>query len=278
MRWSGIVAIVAAGIVMDVFVVGGKIHRSGGSAILGAITTMNCMQPDPQIDVHRRRSRAFLSTEGHMSTIAKTHIVFVTEIISTVMETAIFAYLGMFLLNARYHWNFVLSSVAIFSCLGSRAIMIPVFSSIANWLEKIRRVSRKYQYKGTESNTTSSNEMERSLTIDKKMQLVLAFAGLRGAVSFALVENIPIYDSASGHGTRLKPELKSMTSACIVFTVFILGGSTFYLLEKLGIIGDKQDKQEQDENQMQSLIKRKVSDQENTGPCNEYIGERNAVN
>merc|ERR1712157_448654 len=67
------------------------------------------------------------------------------------------------------------------------------------------------------------------------MQLVLWFAGLRGAMSFALVEHIPQYDGVSGEGTRLKSELKAMTSSCIIFTVFILGGGTFYMMEVLGL-------------------------------------------
>jgi NhaP-type Na+/H+ or K+/H+ antiporter len=67
------------------------------------------------------------------------------------------------------------------------------------------------------------------------MQLALWFAGLRGAMSFALVEHIPLYDAETGEGTRLKPELKAMTSASIMFTVFILGGTTFYIMEYLGV-------------------------------------------
>jgi hypothetical protein len=39
----------------------------------------------------------------------------------------------------------------------------------------------------------------------------------------------------SGEGTRLKPELKAMTSATILFTVFILGGYTYYVMEHLGL-------------------------------------------
>ena len=58
---------------------------------------------------------------------------------------------------------------------------------------------------------------------------ILWFAGLRGAMSFALVEHIPLYDFVSGEGTRFKPELKAMTSASIMFTVFVLGGYTYYV-------------------------------------------------
>jgi NhaP-type Na+/H+ or K+/H+ antiporter len=67
------------------------------------------------------------------------------------------------------------------------------------------------------------------------MQVVLWFAGLRGAMSFALVEHVPLYDAVSGEGTPLKPELKAMTSASILFTVFILGGYTYYMMEQLGL-------------------------------------------
>jgi hypothetical protein len=71
--------------------------------------------------------------------------------------------------------------------------------------------------------------------IDRRMQVVLWFAGLRGAMSFALVEHVPLYDAVSGEGTPLKPELKAMTSASILFTVFILGGYTYYMMEYLGL-------------------------------------------
>lgn len=78
--------------------------------------------------------------------------------------------------------------------------------------------------------------------IDSRMQLVLWFAGLRGAMSFALVEHIPLYDPVTGLGSRLKPELKAMTSACIIFTVFVLGGYTYYMMERMGLAPSKESK------------------------------------
>lgn len=54
-------------------------------------------------------------------------------------------------------------------------------------------------------------------------------------MSFALVEHIPLYDEVSGEGTPLKAELKAMTSACIMFTVFVLGGRTYYMMDQLGL-------------------------------------------
>jgi hypothetical protein len=59
--------------------------------------------------------------------------------------------------------------------------------------------------------------------IDKKMQPVLWFAGLRGAMSFALVEYIRLHESVSGEGTRVKPKLRAMTSARIMFIVVCVG-------------------------------------------------------
>jgi NhaP-type Na+/H+ or K+/H+ antiporter len=70
---------------------------------------------------------------------------------------------------------------------------------------------------------------------DSKVRTVLVLAGLRGAVSLALVESLPIYDEMTGHGSQYKPELKAMTSAAIIFTVFIFGGTAYYVLRVLGI-------------------------------------------
>ena len=181
-----------------------------------------------------RRRRRIFNRHGHLSTEAKTHIGFVTEIVATGMETAIFAYLGYFLFSHRYHWNAIHIFIAIFACCASRAIMIPLLSYLANWITLVqhRRVACQCT---TISNSRRAANVPAGVVIDKNMQIALWFAGLRGAMSFALVEHIPLYDSFSGEGTRLKPELKAMSSACIMFTVFVLGGYTFYMMQSLGI-------------------------------------------
>jgi len=91
----------------------------------------------------------------------------------------------------------------------------------------------------------------------------LLFAGLRGAMSFALVETIPLYDAVSGKGTSVKPELKAMTSATILFTVFILGGSTSYLLEALGFQSKNEDNAEMVE-LTSSLVRKSDGNQRET--------------
>jgi len=177
-----------------------------------------------------------------MSAKAKNHIGFVTEINSTLMETAIFAYLGIFLLNKRYHWNVTIPVVAVVSCIASRSIMVVFSSALSNAITRIGSIGKKslqgscYSNRNvTPNDTNGSNNKTELVLVDARMQLVLIFAGLRGAMSFALVETVPMFDESTGEGSRYKPELKAMTSACIVFTVFILGGYTYYLLEHLGM-------------------------------------------
>ncbi len=227
-EWSGIVAVVAAGFVMDMYVVGTEklIDLPNDETDSG--------YGDGQGRSKNRRRRAIFSKEGLLSKEAKTHIAFVTEIIATMMETAIFAYLGLFLFNPRYHWNRNHIFIAISGCCISRAIMIPCLSSIANWItttQQSKPICTLHQL----DLTSNRSHQAAGVVIDSKMQLVLWFAGLRGAMSFALVENIPLYDGVTGEGTPFKSELKAMTSACIIFTVFFLGGGTFYTMEALGM-------------------------------------------
>lgn len=121
--------------------------------------------------------------------------------------------------------------------------MIPFLSLIANWVAKLQRASwsrRKGRLRvapssGGISSAASTTQSAPGVIIDAKMQMVLWVAGLRGAMSFALVENIPLYDTVTGEGSKVKPELKAMTSATIVFTVFVLGGYTYYLMDNLGM-------------------------------------------
>lgn len=137
---------------------------------------------------------------------------------------------GLFLFSYRYHWNPVHIVLAILACVVSRAIMIPTLSFLANWITKCQ-----YDRNQNRSISDLRGAVVTGVTIDAKMQMVLWVAGLRGAMSFALVENIPLYDAVTGEGSKVKAELKAMTSASIVFTVFCLGGYTSYLMEQLGI-------------------------------------------
>jgi NhaP-type Na+/H+ or K+/H+ antiporter len=275
LSWSGIVGIIAASIMMDMFVVGANTpeahvsldlapgearaasfaaHHEGSGGASSNINgnsserddNMNSI-PTPSRREHRNR---IFTRSGHLSAVARTHIGFVSEINSTLMETSIFAYLGLFLLSARYKWNLYLTFLAIVSCLVSRAIMIPVLSFFLNRFCGKNIASRRNNNNNNNNNgvpygdngngngdpsTPQRKSSHNNKVVDARMQIVMWFGGLRGAMSFALVENIPLYDASTGFGSRLKPELKAMTSASIIFSVFICGGSTFYLMQKLGM-------------------------------------------
>ena len=242
-EWSGIVAIVANGFVMDLYVIGQK-HQQHNNSISSSSNV------DDEIDLlvngtgsggvngsnsrsrqyKQQQCRSTFSYEGHLSAKADSHVHFVIEIFATLMETAIFAYLGLFLFSPRYHWSGYLTILSIFATVTGRVIMIPLFSYIANIFNRMS-TSRS---RSTTATVASSNNNSEGVHIDKRMQLVLIFAGLRGAMSFALVEHIPMFDTTTGQGSRLKPELKAMTSASVIFTVFVLGGATSYLMERLG--------------------------------------------
>jgi NhaP-type Na+/H+ or K+/H+ antiporter len=283
--WSGIVAVVAAGFIMDIYVVGTEVlletsndetylaHSNDFQNSNTSDSNKDALPSFPDIDSNnsnnhkerkrsRKRRRAIFSKEGLLSRGAKTHVVFVTEVISTMMETAIFAYLGLFLFSSRYHWNFYHVIIGITGCCLSRAIMIPSLSFVANWITRMQqsgsicRSQENHQPYYPDTHTNRQNTAA-GVIVDSKMQLVLWFAGLRGAMSFALVEHILLYDAVSGEGTRLKSELKAMTSACIMFTLFFLGGSTFYMIEALGLSPKSRKestKSEEEELEMMGLL------------------------
>jgi NhaP-type Na+/H+ or K+/H+ antiporter len=239
--WSGIVAAVAVGFVMDIAIVGQKCDEVLYD--VSESSDKSFSTPGKRGEIRERR-RIFDSPDGHLSDEARTHIHFVAEIVATAMETAIFAYLGLFLFSHRYHWNVWHTVVAILACCLSRAIMIPTMSFLANRVTRIQQrsgsVCTSQQQRAQRKLTASMNghnypPAPPGVVIDPKMQIVLWFSGLRGAMSFALVEHIPLYDSVSGEGTPLKPELKAMTSATILFTVFVLGGYTYYVMDRLGL-------------------------------------------
>lgn len=227
-EWSGIVAIVANGFVMDLYVVGQKQVQSNSSVddeidfLVNGSSTANINRTRQ----NRQVCRTFFNYEGHLSALADTHVHFVIEIFATLMETAIFAYLGLFLFSPRYHWNGYLTLISIFATVMGRVIMIPALSHVANILNRMN-------FSRNRPTCLPRSDME-GVNIDRRMQVVLVFAGLRGAMSYALVEHIPLFDTTTGQGSRLKPELKAMTSASIMFTVFVLGGATSYLMEKIG--------------------------------------------
>ena len=113
---------------------------------------------------------------------------------ATITETIVFVYMGMGVFTGGFqNWDLMLSIVALTSCLIGRAANIFPLSFIANLCR------------------------ERSNKITAKRQVVLWFAGLRGAIAFALSENMP--------GPHKDKYATATLTICIVTTVFC-GGVT----------------------------------------------------
>jgi len=258
-EWSGIVAIVANGFIMDLFVIGQK-HGVVSSGVEDEIDFLVNGGNNNRVG-HRRHQlcRGIFIYDGHLSPKADSHVHFVIEIFATLMETAIFAYLGLFLFSDRYHWSLYLTLISIFATVMGRILMIPLFCQVSNIINQKKGKGVRRHVSNASSLPTNSNSNGDGVHIDCRMQVVLVFAGLRGAMSFALVEHIPMFDTTSLTGSRLKPELKAMTSASVIFTVFVLGGATSYLMERLGYSLNKQQTQQDDELEMLMVHQEKRS-------------------
>ena len=196
-----------------------------------------------------------------LSREADEHVRFVAHILSSLSENAIFAYLGLFLFSSKYKWDAVLCSIGVTSCILSRAIMVICASWLIWYMHVFRQragchktalntcVEQTLDGGSDESDennckknaidplNTPISKSARALS-NYKVQVVLILAGLRGAVSLALVESIPIYNGVTGVGSKNKPLIKAMTSSSIIFTIFVLGGGAYYILKWLDISSD----------------------------------------
>jgi len=117
---------------------------------------------------------------------------------ATLTETIVYVYMGMGVFTGKFqNWDLSFSIVAFVACLIGRFFNIIPLSFLANFCR------------------------ERSTKISAKMQVVLWFAGLRGAVAFALSENMP--------GPHKDVYASTSLTICIVTTVFC-GGFTERML------------------------------------------------
>jgi NhaP-type Na+/H+ or K+/H+ antiporter len=198
-----------------------------------------------------------------LSREADEHVRFVAHILSSLSENAIFAYLGLFLFSSKYKWDAVLCSIGVTSCILSRAIMV-IFASWLIWYMHVFRqragchktaLNTCVEQSSSDTNLDGGSDESDENNIKKnaidplntpisksaralsnyKVQVVLILAGLRGAVSLALVESIPIYNGVTGVGSKNKPLIKAMTSSSIIFTIFVLGGGAYYILKWLDV-------------------------------------------
>lgn len=123
--------------------------------------------------------------------------------LATVTETIVFVYMGMIVFTGKFHaFSLRFSLAALFLCLVGRFFNIFPLSFLANFCR---------------------GEEEK---IPIKMQCVLWFAGLRGAIAFALAVNMP--------GSHADIYATSTLFICI-FTTVVCGGCTEKILTHFGM-------------------------------------------
>jgi NhaP-type Na+/H+ or K+/H+ antiporter len=245
---SGIVTIVVMGFFMDIFITSGDseyrriLRRSNSPGMSVNYSPEKEIKYGHSWDTVECEKNSFVKRLSELSPVALSqeadiHIRFVSHVFARIFENAIFIYLGLFLLSDRYNWNVKLISISIVSCLLSRAIMVVAVSGLL-WLGY--NIFFRNQCNGVTSDEGGTLRSTIESLTNPKTLLVMVVAGLRGAVSLALVESIPTYDAVTRVGSAYKPEIKAMTCATIIFTVYFLGGSAFYVLRSLNINGQSQ--------------------------------------
>jgi sodium/hydrogen exchanger 8 len=88
-------------------------------------------------------------------------------------------------------WNLVFILLASLACLAARAAHIFPLSFLAN-LGRRRRIPRKMQVGGSPPFFVLSHvRITNANIINTSRQMVIWFSGLRGAIAFALAQNMP---------------------------------------------------------------------------------------
>ncbi|KAA0150498.1 hypothetical protein FNF27_07787 [Cafeteria roenbergensis] len=132
---------------------------------------------------------------------------YVFHALSHTSETVVFAYVGICVFTGAYNtWNWGFIAVALLICLFARAANIFPISFMVN--------------------------LARKKVIPLPMQGVIWFAGLRGAIAFALAINMPQPD----HGPKWNNDIIATTTlGIVVFTTVVCGGLTEPMLERMGM-------------------------------------------
>ncbi|KAJ4763257.1 Sodium/hydrogen exchanger [Rhynchospora pubera] len=132
------------------------------------------------------------------------------HLISSLAETFVFIYMGFDIAMEEHSWShigFIFFSI-IFIVIARAANVF----SCAYLVNLVRPVNRK---------------------IPMKHQKALWYSGLRGAMAFALALQ-SVHELPEGHGKTIF----STTTAIVVLTVLLIGGSTGTMLERLEVVGD----------------------------------------
>jgi sodium/hydrogen exchanger 8 len=121
--------------------------------------------------------------------------------LSTLCEFFVFLFIGMGVCVGKFkNWNFFFIFLAMIICFIARFFNVFPLSAMAN--------------------------LGRTRIISRKMQCVMWFAGLRGAISFALSQNMP---------GEHKDLYISTTLSIVIFTTIVCGGLTEPFMNKMGM-------------------------------------------
>ncbi|GAB2275270.1 Sodium/hydrogen exchanger 6 [Dionaea muscipula] len=135
------------------------------------------------------------------------------HLISSLAETFIFIYMGLDIVMEQHSWSHV--GFIFFSIIFIVIARATNVFSCAYLVNLARPLHRK---------------------IPMKHQKALCYSGLRGAMAFALALQ-SVHDLPEGHGKTIF----TATTAIVVLTVLLIGGSTGTMLEALEVIGDTQE-------------------------------------
>ncbi|KNC87533.1 hypothetical protein SARC_00357 [Sphaeroforma arctica JP610] len=138
----------------------------------------------------------------NLTETARNGSVLLFKVLAEFMEAFVFLYVGLAVFPVgtdKYQAGVI--AVAILACMIGRAFNIFPVAAMCN--------------------------LVRSEPITKEMQVLMCHAGIRGAVSYGLAVN---YDYTGKLGIR------STVQVVVMFTVFVLGGSTGALLKRLSLL------------------------------------------
>lgn len=143
----------------------------------------------------------------NLSEQSKISSTYVFQAMAKTSESVVFVYMGLSLFTSSNKWDIGFLFLGVIFCLIGRVLNIFPLARAANLAR------------------------DDSTQISNKMQFVMCFAGLRGAVSYALSRQLSP-DTGNSHGIEV---IQSTTLGIIIFTTFFLGGTTEPVLDKLGL-------------------------------------------
>lgn len=140
-------------------------------------------------------------THFNLSTVTQITMQQTMRTLSFIAETCVFAYLGLAIFSFNHRFEIALVIWALLLCLFGRACNIFPLAWLANTF--------------------------REHKITKKMQVIMWFSGLRGAISYALSLHL---EFSSEETQRV---MITTTLIIVLFTTLVFGGSTMPLLRYL---------------------------------------------